>query len=97
VFDLVREINCLCDADKVGKEEAQQVLQLLQQFDQVLGVLPLQASNEEISHDLQQLLAQREAARSSKNWKAADSARDQILARGYVIEDTPAGARLKKK
>lgn len=97
LFDLVREINCLCDADKVGKEEAQKVLNLLEQFDQVLGVLPLQTSTEEISRELQQLLAAREAARASKNWKAADAARDQILASGYVIEDTPAGARLKKK
>ncbi|HEY5236063.1 MAG TPA: DALR domain-containing protein, partial [Rhabdochlamydiaceae bacterium] len=97
LFDLVREINVLCDADKVSKEEAQKVLYLLEQLDQVLGVLPLQASTEEISHDLQELLAQRESARASKNWKAADAARDQILESGYVIEDTPAGARLKKK
>jgi cysteinyl-tRNA synthetase len=97
VFDLVREINVLCDAEKVGKEEAQKVLYLLEQFDQVLAVLPLQTSTEEVSHDLQELLAQREAARASKNWKAADIARDQILASGYIIEDTPTGARLKKK
>lgn len=97
LFDLVREINCLCDADKVGKEEAQKVLYLLEQFDQVLGVLPLQTSTEEISPQLQELLAKREAARAAKNWKAADAARDEILASGYLIEDTPSGARLKKK
>ena len=73
------------------------MLYLLEQFDQVFAVLPLEASAQEISHDLQELLAQRESARALKNWKAADAARDQILASGYVIEDTPAGARLKKK
>jgi cysteinyl-tRNA synthetase len=97
LFDLIREINGLCDADKVGREEAQKTLYLLEQFDQVLGVLPLKASSEEISAELQELLAQREQARASKNWKAADAARDQILSQGYLIEDTPAGARLKKK
>ncbi len=97
LFDLVREINVLCDADKVSKEEAQKVLYLLEQFDQVLAVLPLETSAQEISNELQELLAQRESARASKNWKAADAARDQILASGYVIEDTPSGARLKKK
>jgi len=97
LFDLVREINSLCDADKVGKEEAQKVLHLLEQFDQVLGVIPLKNAQEEISQELQELLAQREAARASKNWKAADAARDEILASGYVIEDTPVGARLKKR
>lgn len=97
LFDLVREINSLCDSGKVGKEEAQKVLHLLERFDQVLGVLPLQRSPEAISRELQELLVQREAARASKNWKAADAARDQILASGYVIEDTPNGARLKKR
>jgi cysteinyl-tRNA synthetase len=42
-------------------------------------------------------LAQREKARAAKDWKAADASRDKILAEGYLIEDTPAGARLKKK
>jgi cysteinyl-tRNA synthetase len=97
LFDLVREINALCDAGKVSKEEAHKALYLLEQFDQVLAVLPLQPVSEEIPADLQQLLAERETARAAKNWKAADTARDQISARGYLIEDTPAGARLKKK
>lgn len=97
LFDLVREINGLCDSGKVSKEEAHKTLYLFEQFDQVLAVLPLQPVSEEIPFDLQQLLADREAARTAKNWKAADSARDQISARGYLIEDTPAGARLKKK
>jgi cysteinyl-tRNA synthetase len=96
LFDLVREINALCDADKVGKEEAQKTLYLLEQLDQVLAVLPLQITTEEIALDLQELLAQREHARVAKDWKAADACRDKILARGYLIEDTPTGARLKK-
>ena len=52
---------------------------------------------EEISAELQELLVQREKARAAKDWKAADASRDKILAQGYLIEDTPAGARLKKK
>jgi cysteinyl-tRNA synthetase len=97
LFDLVREINTLCDAQKVGKEEAHKTLSLLEQFDQVLGVLPLSAHSEEIPLELQQLLLDREKARQAKEWKAADACRDQITARGFVIEDTPQGARLKKK
>jgi cysteinyl-tRNA synthetase len=97
LFDLVREINTLCDAQKVGKEEAHKVLYLLEQFDQVLGVLPLTPPTAEIPLDLQQLLADREKARAAKDWKAADSCRDQILSCGFLIEDTPQGARLKKK
>ena len=96
LFDFVREVNTLCDAGKVGKEEVQKVLYFLEQLDQVVGVLPLQTVQEEIPQDLQQLLAAREQARQKKDWKAADESRDVILARGYLIEDTPHGARLKK-
>jgi cysteinyl-tRNA synthetase len=35
-------------------------------------------------------------ARKEKNWTEADHLRDFIQERGYVIEDTPTGARLKK-
>lgn len=97
LFDLVREINGLCDAEKVGKEEAQKILHLLEQWDHVLGVLPLHPAAEEIPLQLQKLLSQREQARVAKDWKAADRFRDEILQAGYVIDDTPHGARLKKK
>jgi cysteinyl-tRNA synthetase len=42
-------------------------------------------------------LAKREQARKEKNYRLSDEMRDAILARGYLIEDTPSGARLKKK
>ncbi|MBS0615844.1 MAG: cysteine--tRNA ligase [Verrucomicrobia bacterium] len=97
LFDLVREINSLCDAGKISREEASKVLYFLEQCDRVLGVLPLKAKAEEISADLIELLQKREAARAAKNWKAADECRDLLLKQGYVIEDTPSGARLKRK
>lgn len=97
LFDFVREINALCDGDKVNKEEAQKILAFLEKLDHVLGLLPLQYATEEIPRDLQELLAKREEARLAKEWKTADACRDTILSRGFLIEDTPSGARLKKK
>ncbi len=96
LFDLVRELNGLCDEEKVGLSEAKKALQLLEQWDQVLAVLPLH-KKEEIPQDLLSFLAQREEARRTKNFKLSDQMRDEILSRGYLIEDTPAGARLKRK
>jgi cysteinyl-tRNA synthetase len=96
LFELIRQVNILCDEGKLGKKEAERVLDLLYKFDTVLAVLPLETKEEGISHELQALLEQREKARLSKNWKSADECRDAILSKGYVIEDTPQGARLKK-
>lgn len=97
LFDFVRDINALCDAQKVGKRDASEVLNLLQKFDAVLGVLNFQPAEEEVPQELQDMLVQRNEARKLKNWALADSLRIAIHERGYVIEDTPSGARLKKE
>ena len=40
------------------------------------------------------LLAARAAARTERNWAAADAVRDGLTGLGFVIEDTPSGARV---
>ncbi len=95
LFDLIRELNVLCDEEKLGREEAQNALKLFAEWDRVLGVLPLR-KEETLPVDLVHLLEQREKARKEKNWRLSDEMRDAIHKRGYVIEDTPSGARLRK-
>jgi cysteinyl-tRNA synthetase len=97
LFDLVRELNSLCDEEKLGMEEAKSALELLEKWDQVLAVLPIHKDKEEIPIELMRLLEKREEARREKNWRVSDEMRDAILAKGYIIEDTPKGARLKKR
>ena len=43
------------------------------------------------------LIAARQEARAAKNWAVADAIRNGITALGLVLEDTPAGARLRTK
>lgn len=95
LFDLVREINSLLDQGALGKNEADLTLQMLQKFNTVLGVL--QFEEESIPKEVQSLFDQRMAARQAKNWALADTLRVDIANKGYVIEDAPTGARLKKK
>mgnify|MGYP000682743420 CR=1 FL=1 len=95
VFEMVREINVLGDEGQVSAQEAQKILEMLKRFDQVLGVLSFE-TQDDIPQDLEEALAKRIEARKQKNWALADSLRDFISSRGYVIEDTSEGARLKK-
>lgn len=97
LFEMVREVNTLCDQEKIGISEAEDVLDFLQKIDQVLGVLPLEKQQEIIPHELEEALKQREKARAEKNWKLSDSCRELIHSRGYLIEDTPHGPRLKRR
>ena len=43
------------------------------------------------------LVAEREGARKSKDWKASDRLRDEIDRLGWVVKDTPQGQKLRKK
>jgi len=96
IFDFVRDMNGLCDSGQISKEEAEQALALMKKFDSVLGIFSFEKQELEIPAELQQAFEGRLQARKEKNWKLADELRDFIQQRGYVIEDTPHGVRLKK-
>jgi cysteinyl-tRNA synthetase len=45
----------------------------------------------ELDDDVAALVEQRNAARASKDWAESDRIRDELLARGIVLEDTANG------
>ena len=94
--DLVREINALADLG-ISSKEAASTLSLLERFNAVLGVLSFDKKEEEIPQDLKCALEERILARKERNWSLADQLRDKIYSRGYVIEDTQLGVRLKRR
>jgi cysteinyl-tRNA synthetase len=57
------------------------------------GLKKLTVSEEEIL----KLIEERNAARKEKNWKRADEVRNELLAKGIVLEDTPSGTNWKLK
>lgn len=95
IFDFVREVNALADEGRVGKADAELILQFFAELNEVLQVLEFREV--EVPGELLLMLEEREAARRERDFARADTLRDAILARGYVIEDTPQGRRLKKK
>lgn len=97
VFDIVREVNSLIDQNKVNKNDAEHTLNLLKEFNEVLGILSFEQESLGIPPEIQALFDKRLQARKSKDFSLADQLRDQISASGYLIEDSPTGARLRKK
>ena len=95
LFDLIRELNIQADNQQLSSLDAKNALTLLETWNTVLAVLPLE--KQEAPPYLVKLLEQRNAARLERNWQQSDLLRDEILSAGYIIEDTPTGGRLKKK
>jgi cysteinyl-tRNA synthetase len=109
LFDLVREGN----KRSLRSIEATAVLRWLREIDEVLGVIFWKPAPAAVAQpgapstaaggdgappaECNDLLAKRQAARAAKDFKEADRLRDELLQRGYVIEDTAKGPRLKKR
>ena len=97
LFDFVREINNLLDANTISKQEAADVGGLMMSLDNVLGVIGKVEVEEALPADIDALVQKREEARKVKNWKEADAIRAQLKQRGIVLEDTAQGVRCHKE
>jgi cysteinyl-tRNA synthetase len=93
LFDFVRDVNNLLDADALSRDEAERVYALMAGFDKVLGVIGAVKKGETLSKEAEELIKNREEARKTKDWKTADAIRQQLKAMGITIEDTPQGVR----
>ena len=95
LFNLVRKGNRLCDERRIGALEANKILECLRKFDTVLGALDVDMQ-EEVPEEIAALAAERQTARKQKEFARADAIRDELTARGWIVEDTPHGPRCKR-
>lgn len=94
LFEFVRSLNTLLDGDKLSVESAQKALQLFDSMDLVLGIIARE--EEEIPVEVYEAAQKRWAARKEKDWATADEMREFVTAKGYFIEDTGSGFKIKK-
>ena len=96
VFDFMKAANRTLDQGEWSREE---VGTALASFDRAVDVLQILPTAKEVEGDLagwvEARMAEREAARAARDFAKADEIRDQILAKGVEVEDTPAGPRWK--
>ena len=95
VFEWVREMNRALAANELSAEKAAAGLATWERIDSVFG-LGGPAAASEAPAEIQALLEARETARKSRDFKRSDALRDELRSKGWVIEDTPKGPRLKK-
>ena len=92
LFELAKELNRVKDS---GAEQAGKLAYVLRSVAEVLGVAQqdpeafLQGgqADDEVAH-IEALIAKRNEARASKDWAAADEARNALNALGVVLEDS---------
>ena len=94
IFDWVRDTNRRLAENTLDSPAAASALATWNRLDSVLGVgAPVEF---EVPAEINALLEARQAARKAKDFKRADAIRDELKSKGWIIEDTPKGARAKR-
>lgn len=92
VFEVAKELNRVKESDS---EKAGHLAFILRSLGEILGIAQqapeafLQGSqNDDEVAEIEALIVKRNDARASKNWAAADEARDALNALGVILEDS---------
>ena len=97
IFELVREINAaVSPASNPTKALARACAAI---FDELAGVigLPIAKPEADLELEVEKLIEARQEARKAKNFAEADRIRDELKAKGIVLEDTPQGVKWKRQ
>jgi cysteinyl-tRNA synthetase len=94
IFEMVREVNRAIAQHQLSAAEAERVTTLMYRLDTVLGLLS--EAQTPLDREVENLMEERQQARQVRDFARADALRAQLRDRGYVVEDTPQGPRLKR-
>jgi cysteinyl-tRNA synthetase len=88
IFELVRDANTGIDENRL--DNAAPLVATVRELCSALG-LEVGHDDVHLDDDIAMLVAERDAARAAKDFARSDQIRDDLLAQGIVLEDTPQG------
>ncbi len=99
LFEFIREVNALIDADMVTKNDGEAITAVLEKVDSVFGFIffPVSEDGDVDAERIEKLIQDRKDAKARKDFAAADRIRDDLLSEGIVLEDGKEGTRWKKR
>jgi cysteinyl-tRNA synthetase len=96
VHDLTREVNTVLAGRGLCEENKREVIAAIDRIDSVLNVFG-DPQSQILDAEIQKLIDERQEARHRRDFDRGDEIRDQLGARGIILEDTKDGVRWKRK
>jgi cysteinyl-tRNA synthetase len=96
VHVLTTEVNTAFNCERLREDDRRDLMALLKRFDSVLNIFG-DAPPELLDEEVQKLIDERQEARRRRDWARADQIRDELAARGILLEDTRDGVRWKRR
>jgi cysteinyl-tRNA synthetase len=96
VHDLTREVNTTLARRGLREENKREVIAAINRIDSVLNVFG-DPQPQILDAEIQKLIDERQEARHRRDFDRGDEIRDQLAARGIMLEDTKDGVRWKRK
>lgn len=94
VFELVKYANTTV-GEGSSRAYAAALRDEIIMLSDIMGLI-VEKKEEILSEEIEALIAERQAARKSKNFARADEIRDELLSRGIILEDTREGVKWKR-
>lgn len=94
IFELVKFANSNSSAQN-SKDYLNALFEEIKQLCDILGII-VEREEEILASDVEALIEERQAARKAKDFARSDEIRDELLAKGIVLEDTREGVKWKK-
>ena len=94
IFDLVKYANTTADGES-SRAYLQSLLGLIVKLADVLGII-VEEKEELLDAEIDALIQERQAARKERNFARADEIREELLAKGIILEDTREGVKWKR-
>jgi cysteinyl-tRNA synthetase len=95
LFTFIRDANTAIDGGRISSGDANGIKAALMKIDPVLDIFPSRDQN--LDAEIETLIAARIAARKARNFAESDRIRDELVARGILLEDTPGGTRWRRR
>jgi cysteinyl-tRNA synthetase len=93
IFELVTAAHSAADAG--AEDEGARLARTAAVLAAVLG-LSLRAADTKVDEVAARLVAQRDEARAARDFARADALRDELVALGWTVEDTPGGTAIRR-